>query len=274
MKFVPWLAVRVRHDYYPDAVCSDLVFEPTANTRRLIAGYRMRLRELADGIALSAPLDTDGKGPLIAVRRDEVFAFGLRVRNPDFMLVTDLRELSGKADPVYTNAGLTAKDGGALKLVERKPAQPADATVLAGVELAGDKAAPEPFEIRFKARAARWAYYVITDRSGDFSIVDSGSPALAFSAANRTLLNKNPDDSDAVAAALSRRYPDLQRLRFLSDQPVPCSSVARKGIQLRLGSRKAVEVMPNPSARRFSRVKLKAAAEDAFHEVVKLLKPN
>jgi len=55
---------------------------------------------------------------------------------------------------------------------------------------------------------------------------------------------------------------------------VPCSSAARKGIQLRLGSRKALEAIPNPSIRRPSRVKLKGGAEDAFHEVVKLLKAN
>jgi len=267
MKFAPWLSVRVRHDYYPDAACGDLSFEPTARTRRLIGGYRMRLRELPDGIALSAPLDADGKSPLIAVKRDEVFAFDLRVRNPDFVLFTDLRELAGKTDPIYTNAGLAAKDAGVLKLAERKPAQAADATILAGVELRGEGS----FQITFRARAARWAYYLVTDRTGDFSIVDSGSPPLAFSAVT---LGKDADESDAIAAALAGRYPQLRRLRFVSDKPVPCSSVAKKGIQLRLGSRKAVEIMPNPSIRRPSRVKQKAALEDTFHEVVKLLKAN
>jgi hypothetical protein len=254
MKFVPWFAIRVKHDYYPDAVCSDVAVEPAARTQRLLDGYRMRLRELPDGVAVLAPLDADGKNPLIAVQRGEVFAFELRARNPDFALFTDLRELP--------------KTDKALKLLEQ------DAPLLARAELRADKALAEPYEIRFKARAARWAYYVVTDRAGEVSIVDSGAPPLGFSAANRTLLNKTPDESDAVAQALARQYPDLQRLRFLSDQPVPCSSVARKGIQLRLGSRKALEVMPNPSIRRASRVKLKGGAEDTLHEVVKLLKAN
>jgi hypothetical protein len=249
MRFVPWFALRVRHDYYPDAVCGDLAFEPTAGTRRLIAGYRMRLRELPDGIALSAPLDEDDKNPLIAVRRNEVFAFDLRVRNADFALFTDLRELP--------------KTDKALKLLEQPP------PLLARLELRCDKPAPEPFEVRFKARAARWTYYVVTDRTGDFSIVDSGSPPLAFSA-----LTPGKSDDDGVAAALAERYPQARQLRFVSDKPVPCSSAARKGIQLRQGSRKAVEVMPNPSLHRFSRIKLKGGAEDAFHEVVKYLKAN
>jgi hypothetical protein len=281
MRFVPYFGVRVRHDYYPGALCRDLRIEPTARTRRLLDGYRLRLRELPDGFAVLAPLDAEGKGALIAVKRDEVFDFELRARNADFVLFTDLREVSGKTDPVYTNAGLSAKDAGVLKLAERKPPAAPDSTRLAALELRCDKTIPAPdggdgaqFELRFKARAVRWAYYLVTDRSGEFSIVDSGTPALAFSASNRTLLNKNPDENDTVAAALARQYPDLQRLRFLSDQPVPCSSAARKSIDLRLGSRKAVETLPNPSIQRLSRVKQKAALEDTLHQVVKYLKTS
>ena len=288
MKYVALFSVRLRHDYYPDAVCRDLAFEPSEQTRRLIRGYRLVLRELPDGIALSVPLGADGKGPLIALQRDEVFAFELRARNPDFALFTDLRELAGKADPVYTNAGLSAKDGRALKLVERKGRRAADPALVAGVELRYDKSMPDPgedapFEIRFKARAARWAYYLVTDRrTGDFSIVDSGSavPPVGFSAANRTPLDKVPEEADPFAATLSRQYPDFQRLRFLSDQPVACSSAARKGVELRLDGSKVLEAMPNPSIRHLSRIRQKekgAAApqvQDTFRQVVKYLKAH
>ena len=136
------------------------------------------------------------------------------------------------------------------------------------------------FEIRFKAKAARWAYYLVTDRTGDFSIVDSSgaAPSLGFSAANRTLLNKTPDEPDAFAAALSRQYPELQRFRFLSDQPVPCSSAVRKGLELRLGGDKVLEAIPNPPVRQVSRVKQKVGAslqdQDTFHQVVKYLKAH
>jgi hypothetical protein len=286
MKFVTLFGLRLRHDYYPDGVCRDLRCEPTGDTRRLLERYRLRLRELPDGIAVSVPLGADGKSALVALKRDEVFAFDLRARDADFALFTDLRELAGKADPIYTNAGLAAKDGGALKLAERKPARAADPTLLAGVELSYDKSMPEPgkdeaaFEIRFKARAARWAYYLVTDRTGDFSIVDSSAaaPAFGFSAANRTLLNKAPDETDPLAAALSRQYPDLQRLRFLSDQPVPCSSAARKGLELRLGRDKVLEAIPNPPVRQVSRVRQKVGnslqVQDTFHQVVKYLKAH
>jgi hypothetical protein len=286
MRYAALFGVRVKHDYYPDAVCHDLRFEPTARTRRLLQGYRLVLRELPDGIAVCAPLGADGKSPLIGLRRNELFAFDLRVRNPEFHLFTDLQGLADNADPLYTSAGVAAKDGKALKLTERKPACATDATRLAGVELRYDASMPEPgrdeapFEVRFNAKAARWAYYLLTDRTGDFSIVDSSgaAPALGFGAANRTLLNKSPDETDPLAAAMARQYPALQRVRFLSDQPMPCSSAARKGLELRLGAQKVLDSMPNPSIRNLSRIKLKQGAalqaQDTLHQVVKYLKAN
>jgi hypothetical protein len=285
MRFAALFGVRVRHDYYPDAVCRDLAFEPTADTRRLLQRYRLMLRELPDGIAVWAPLDADGKSPLIALKRDEVFAFRLRLRDPEFALFTDLQELAGKTDPVYTNVGLTAKGGKALKLAGRKPPGAPDATVLAGVELRYDKSMPAlgsddaPFEIRFKAKAARWAYYLVTDRTtGEFSIVDSSATAVGFGATNRTALDKIPAENDPLAAALSRKFPDYQRLRFLSDQPVACSSAARKGLELRLDKRKVMDAIPNPSIRNLSRIRQKQGAalqeQDTFHQVVNFLKAN
>jgi hypothetical protein len=54
---------------------------------------------LPDGIAVWAATGADGKTARIALPRAEVFAFHLRVRNPDFALFTDLKELAGKTDP-------------------------------------------------------------------------------------------------------------------------------------------------------------------------------
>jgi len=361
MRIAALFCVRVKHDYYSDAVCRDLSFEPTANTRRLIERYRLLLRELPDGISVSALTGADGKSALIALPRDESFVFHLCVRNPAFALFTDLQEFAGKTDPVYSNAAPAAADGRTLTLSERKswntetfvvPAgttkirftlagnplaldgnalklpQPADFSIvppagaakvtgydaagkivtissaaanqtvtvryraqsvpdvkmLADVELRYDKSMSElgtddaAFAIKFKARAARWAYYLITDQTGDFSIVDSSAsgPPLGFSATNRTLLTKDADETDPFAMALSRQYSEFQRVRFLSDQPVPCSGTARKGIELRFGGQKVLEAMPNPSIRNLSRIKQKLGAalqdQDTFHQVIQYLK--
>lgn len=158
-----------------------------------------------------------------------------------------------------------------------------DRLFLADVELRYDQSMPDlgtseaPFEIPFKVRAGLWAYYLITDEKGDFSIVDtnSASPPISFSAAKRTVLNDFPDDPDPLASVLSRQYPALRRVRFLSDQAVSCSIATRNGIELRLGNQKLLRALPNPPLEHLSRIRQQAGAgfqeQDTFHQVVKYL---
>ncbi|RDE52082.1 MAG: hypothetical protein DVS81_02290 [Candidatus Accumulibacter meliphilus] len=362
MKFVPLFGLRVRHDYHGAATCRDLACEPTPETLRLIERYRLRIREIPGGLTVLAALAADGQTPLVGLPRDEIFAFHLRVCNTDFALFTDLQELSGKTDPVFSNAALSGSDRRTLDLTERqswnmesfvatqgdtkrqfslagnplsldgdplKPAQAADFSLvspagtaqitvydaatkvltlqlgaaqpdltvryrvrpnrdrrfLADVELRYDQSMPAPgasdasFEIPFKVRTGRWAYYLITNQKGDFSIVDTSaaSPSISFSAANRTTLNDLPDDPDPdpLASLLSRQYPDLQRVRFLSDEAVPCSLATRNGIELRLSNQTLLRPLPNPALQHLSRIRQKAGAgfkeQDIFHQVVKYL---
>jgi len=362
MRFVPLFGVRVRHDYHGAATCGDLSCEPTPETLRLIARYRLRIREVPGGLTVLAALAADGQTPLVGLPRDELFAFHLRVRNADFALFTDLQELTCKTDPVFSNEALAASDRRTLDLTDRQSwnmegfvvapgdtkrqfslagnplaldgdalktpqaadfrlmppagtaritaydaatkiltlqlgaAQP-DLTVryrvrpnrdrrfLADVELRYNQSMPAPgtsdapFEIPFKVRAGRWAYYLVTDQKGDFSIVDtrSGTLSISFSAANRTTLNDFPDDPDPLASELSRQYPDLRRVRFLSDQAVPCSIATRSGIELRLGDQTLLRPLPNPSLGYLSRIRQRTGAgfleQDTFHQIVKYL-PN
>ncbi|MFN0195029.1 MAG: hypothetical protein ACKVP5_24135 [Aestuariivirga sp.] len=315
-----------------------------------MAGHRLLLRELPDGISLLA--QAAGSNALIALPQDEAFTFHLRIRNPDFALFTDLREFAGKTGPVYRNA-LSAGDDGILTLEDREswntetwivPAaatqakftlagnpmaldgdaqklpEPADfsimppggtakvtgydaaakmiaigpvvenqnisvryreriaprSNILADVELSYDRSSTAPaFEIKFKVRAARWAYYLITDQtSGEFSIVDPDAPPLIFGADNRTVINGAGDQADILAATLSRQYPGCQLIRFLSDQPVRCSSAPRRKIELRLGDQKILDPLPNPSIRNLSRVKQQDKFQETFHQVIKFLKAS
>ncbi len=360
MKFVPLFGLRVRHDYHGAGTCGDLACEPTPATLRLIARYRLQVREMPGGLTVLAALAADGQTPLVGLPRDELFAFHLRVCNADFALFTDLQELTRKTDPLFSNEALAASDSRTLKLIDRQswnmesfvvaqgdtkpqfslagnplavdgdplktpqaadfslvpPAETAritaydaptkvltlqldaaqcDLTVryrvqpnrdrrfLADVELRYDRSMPDlgtsdaPFEIPFRVRSGRWAYYLITDQKGDFSIVDTNSatPAISFSAANRTTLNDFPDDPDPLASVLSRQYPDLRRVRFLSDQAVSCSIATRNGIELRLGNQKLLRPLPNPPLGHLSRIRPQTGAgfqeQDTFHQVVKYL---
>ena len=140
--------------------------------------------------------------------------------------------------------------------------------------------ADAPFEIRFQARAARWAYYLVTDRPGDFSIVDtrpSGRP-LGFSASNRTVLDDDASSTDPCAGDLARQYAGMTRIRFLSDQPVPCARGTRRGIELRLAGDTVMPALPTPPAQHAFRIRRGAGSalpdEDLFHQVVRYLKSH
>jgi hypothetical protein len=165
-------------------------------------------------------------------------------------------------------------------------AAPALPGTLAAIELRYDKRMPTPgqdamlFEIRFKARSARWAYYLLTDLEGDFAIVDAmpQGQALAFSTANRTLLDQAADAIDPVARILSRQYAGLRRLRFLSDQPVACSTAVRRGIELRLDDQRVLGAMPNPPPENLSRILRQPGAplqgNDMVYQVIRFLKAS
>jgi hypothetical protein len=120
MKFVPLFGLRVRHDYYGAGTCCDLACEPTPATLRLIARYRMQIREIPGGLTVLAALAPDGQTPLVGLPRNELFAFHLTVCNADFALFTDLQELTRKADPVFSNQDLSGSDRRTLDLTDRQ----------------------------------------------------------------------------------------------------------------------------------------------------------
>lgn len=157
---------------------------------------------------------------------------------------------------------------------------------LAAVELRYDRSMPlpahdtAPFVIRFKARSARWAYYLFTDQVGDFSIVDAQQqgPALGFKLAIPTGGDLSAEEADPLALMLALQDAGLRRLRFLSDQPVPCSSDTRRGIELRLGGQRVLAAMPNPSPENLSRIPPEPGAaqqgQDVFYQLIRYLKAS
>lgn len=138
---------------------------------------------------------------------------------------------------------------------------------------------PREFQIVFEAKKARWVFYCITDRNGataDFRIIDTASsnstPPLVFGDDNRTDLLQDPDPSDVVATGLAEQYPELSRLRFVSDALVPCRQAPRAHIELHANGQQLSRSLPNPSVRNYSMLQVKAdEIQDAFFHVVKYL---
>lgn len=140
--------------------------------------------------------------------------------------------------------------------------------------LAENTAGPGEFTIAFKARKARWTYYIIADGSDtQFDIEDKGTSPVIFPAENRTDLNQQPDPVDDIAQTLAAQYPQYQRFRFVSDNLVPCRQLARKSIQLRLNGNQVAAALPNPSLRNFSTIQIATNGqphqEEALFQVVK-----
>ena len=131
---------------------------------------------------------------------------------------------------------------------------------------------PAIFQVDFAAKPARWKYYIVADSANaTFRIEDKDKQApLVFSAG--TNLNQ-PDPSDAVATALAQQYPEMQRLRFISETLVACRQTARKSIQLLVDGNLAVSALPNPALRNYT-IDVKPgdlAGEHALFHVVTFL---
>ena len=132
-------------------------------------------------------------------------------------------------------------------------------------------------QVTFGARAARWAYYFVTDLTEDVAavaIVDTSSaPEVRFGSANRLDLNTAPELDDVVAGDLARRYPRLRRIRFLSDERIACRESPRKGLELHVGGSVLPGMLPNPSIREFATLAPAAGAvpEDALFRVLPVI---
>lgn len=117
------------------------------------------------------------------------------------------------------------------------------------------------YRISFAAKQARWQYYLVTDRTqGTFSINDQNSPSIGF-----TVETLGSSADTLTAQMLAQQYPTLQRLRFTSDQTLPCQTSARKSFQLKLDKQVIINVLPNPSLHNFSA----ANNEEVLYQIVK-----
>ena len=117
--------------------------------------------------------------------------------------------------------------------------------------------------VPLQAKSMFWAYYCVTDATNagtELHIVDqppaSEGPALVFPDARRRTLSDNPDPSDAVGVNLVAHSPGMSCVRFVSDVPIACREKPYRHLELRLGSEKLSSPLPNPSARKLSRMDL------------------
>ncbi len=114
------------------------------------------------------------------------------------------------------------------------------------------------FRIAFKEKSAWWGYYVVTDLKnnvGDFKIVeklaDSALPPGFANSAPRDL-DAAPDAKDPIAERLATLYPKARRIRFLSDNRLPCRQSEGRNVQLLFGGNPLTAPLPNPPSAQFT----------------------
>jgi hypothetical protein len=117
-----------------------------------------------------------------------------------------------------------------------------------------ESGAPRVFQVPFAAAAARWCFYLVTDRADatDTFVIVEATPGdeprrVVFSDAGRADLTRQPDAADQVATDLQRRNPGKRILRFLSDGRVACRKTTIKNLELQVGGSRLFASLPNPS---------------------------
>jgi hypothetical protein len=109
MKFLPLLDLQVIHTYYADKLCPDFAIAPTSDTDRRLRNHRCTITPLGNGTRLFTAVTAEGK-PLIPLPAALRLAFHLRLRNPDFALVTEPTQMGQPGVQRFTKQ---AGDGGA-----------------------------------------------------------------------------------------------------------------------------------------------------------------
>lgn len=125
---------------------------------------------------------------------------------------------------------------------------------------------PQAFVVSFTSADTRWAYYVITDFSGDLStltVVDAapgGDPhAITVADAGRLELTMANANKDPVATDLLGRYPGRRVMRLLSDAPVATRDTPLGSLELRLNNAALIKHLPNPPSDRLALLQTEAA---------------
>ena len=80
MRYVPLVALRLRHPYYADERCPDFEVRLSPSGRRVVERHRLIVRPTTDGVVLITAVDGDGVPP-IELADDAPITVRVDVRN-------------------------------------------------------------------------------------------------------------------------------------------------------------------------------------------------
>ena len=254
------VAIGLTHSYYNKKLCSDFEVAPTSDTARLMQNHRCVLKPKSNGAEIYVETD-DASKPKIPFQQNATLSFELRLKNPEFMLFTELMRTDGSSlthpSTEVSGAQISYAEEMADKFFARIDIQ-RDFNLIEGKDVA----------IAFSAKQVYWVYYLVTDQAGptaDFSVVGQDSQATTW---------KRLDGTDRISQHLMSQYQaNIKVLRFASEQAIRLRESGLKQIQLLFGGNKIIDSLPNPSRRNYFQTEMEAGegSVDAIFQVVKFL---
>lgn len=127
MKQVLFIELQLMHSYYTDGRSPDFAIEPSQATGKLLQNHWCVFKPYATGARLFiAVSDTDTSIPVISLPNEMTLTFHLLLRNPEFLLFTDLTDIMAVAAPLFTN---DVDETGVLSLTSRTASRTDDLAV-------------------------------------------------------------------------------------------------------------------------------------------------
>lgn len=252
--------LTLRHAYWPDGRCRAFALTATPETDRLARNHRLLIRTRDDGARVIGPVEPGGE-LFLPLPPGAAFTFHLRLTDADFPRYT----VGADRGATFTNTG------DASDLAPDPDAPPLGGAYAAAVIRYGGDAGYRDFTLEFTPRAARWAYYLVTDltaAAGDFAVASppgNGPAPISFGAARD--FDTDPHPADPVATRLAADHPGRRRLRFVSAEKVAPSRKPRR-VELRLDAERLTGPLPNPRLDAEETIPVAGGAEPAIYDVI------
>ena len=241
MKYLEFFNLEIVHDYYINQRCPDFQIEPTDETKKLLRDCRCILKFFLNGVRLLIQV-TEGtpQKPFIPPPAGAEFCFWLRLKNPDFCLFTD----SAGFARLYRNTEIMPTPIEPLEPVHNPPKLRLKPGVFAEIKIKYDnlmemgKDAPT-FQVRFNSLQAIWKYYIVSEKADKLTVEDEDKNNVIH-------FIKSEGTPDPIADELTRQYPKMPILCFVSENSVSCQQAARTAIQLKREGETLIHALPNP----------------------------
>lgn len=264
------LALRVHHEGYPKGRCTGVAITPrewAPSGARALARHRLVARARPDGLDLLGCVDERGR-PFLDFD-DLALSFDMKVREPEFMIRSDVALLRKPANPTWRRS----RGGERLKL--RAGATPLPSGVLAGVELDKVDASwlrqPRRFVIDIPAKQALIVFYLIGPAGGPApQVVDADATRSLQFRCETLVADAELARRDPIGATLLDHHPERSVHRLSSDTPLVAHPKALRGLGLRVGDRNLRAELPSPAHHHHTMITLSADSKprDALYRVL------